>query len=262
MTVIRFEAVSKWYPRYGHFLQGLKASLLNWRDTVHSFHQPRFQALDSISFAIERGEAVGILGDNGSGKSTTLALIAGVLEPQQGVVVVQGRVCPLLALGAGFHYDLSGRENIILNGVLLGLTRREIMQRMDQIIAFSELEPFLEEPIRTYSSGMVARLGFSIAAHLDPDILLIDEILSVGDIGFQAKCFEAMKTFKAKGTTIVLVSHSLMDVRRLCDRAMWLEHGKLIEQGPADRIVSRYEKKQEHGSGVADGADCPVAMSG
>lgn len=260
MTAIRFESVSKSYPRYGHVLQGLKASLLNWRATVRSFRQPRFQALDNVSFVIERGEAVGILGDNGSGKSTTLALIAGVLKPQQGVVDVQGRVCPLLALGAGFHYDLSGRENIMLNAVLLGLTRRQIAQRMDRIIAFSELEKFLEEPIRTYSSGMVARLGFSIAAHLDPDILLIDEILSVGDIGFQAKCFEAMKAIKAKGTTIVLVSHSLMDVRRLCDRAMWLEHGKLIEQGPADRIVTRYEKKQMPGSGITAGAKHPVAI--
>ena len=197
-------------------------------------------ALDDVSFEIKKGETVGIVGPNGSGKSTTLALIAGVLRPQAGRVDVLGRVCPLLELGAGFHPELTGRENIVLNGVLLGFTRRALLQRMDEIIAFSELESFLDQPIRTYSTGMVARLGFSVAVCLDPEILLIDEILSVGDLHFQAKCRGKLDEFKKQEVTIVLVSHSVGEIRRLCDRAILLEQGRMVKEGTPEEVMDFY----------------------
>jgi lipopolysaccharide transport system ATP-binding protein len=253
MIAIRFDNVSKSYPRYLHVTRGLKASLLSLSQTVRAFKQEKFLALHSVSFEVEMGESVGLVGPNGSGKSTTLALIAGVLQAEAGRVNVRGHVCPLLELGAGFHYDLTGRENIVLNGILLGLTRREVTAKLHDIVAFSELEEFLDQPVRTYSSGMVARLGFSIAIHLDPDILLIDEILAVGDLHFQAKCREKMKWFKNRKTTIVLVSHSTSDIRELCDRVLWLDHGKLVREGTPNEIVPLYEKSQLVGNSVTAG---------
>jgi lipopolysaccharide transport system ATP-binding protein len=165
-----------------------------------------------------------------------------VLRPQVGKVEVAGRVAPLLELGAGFHPELTGRENLVLNGVLLGLTRREVMAKIDQMIAFSELEPFLDQPLRTYSSGMVARLGFSVAAHLDPEILLIDEVLAVNDLRFQAKCREKLEAFKKRQVTIVLVSHSLGEVRSFCDRDLWLKLGKIAADGEPSSVIPRYEE--------------------
>ena len=244
MIAIRFAHVSKWYPRYHRILSGFKASLLHLPETVRSFQQEKFMALEDISFEIKKGEAVGIIGPNGSGKSTTLALIAGVLRPQAGRVEIQGRVCPLLELGAGFHPELTGRENIVLNGILMGLTRRAVLAKMDEIIAFSELEAFLDQPIRTYSTGMIARLGFSVAVHLDPEILLIDEILSVGDFHFQAKCRQKIDEFKKQEVTIVLVTHSSGEIRRLCDRVIWLKSGKIVEDGEPDRLLNRYEESE------------------
>jgi len=244
MISIRFDNVSKSYPRYLQVRRGLKASLLNLSRTVQELKQKRFLALHDVSFEIAEGETVGFMGPNGSGKSTALALMAGVLVAETGCVKVHGHVCPLLELGAGFHYDLTGRENIVLNGILLGLTRREVMARLHDILEFSELEEFLDQPVRTYSSGMVARLGFSIAVHLDPDILLIDEILAVGDLHFQAKCREKINWFKGRNTTIVLVSHSTSDIRELCDRVLWLDHGKLISQGAPNEVIPQYEKSQ------------------
>lgn len=244
MISIRFDNVSKSYPRYLHVRRGLKASLLDLSRTVQELKQKRFLALHDVSFEIAEGETVGFMGPNGSGKSTALALMAGVLVAETGYVKVHGHVCPLLELGAGFHYDLTGRENIVLNGILLGLTRREVMARLHDILEFSELEEFLDQPVRTYSSGMVTRLGFSIAVHLDPDILLIDEILAVGDLHFQAKCREKINWFKGRNTTIVLVSHSTSDIRELCDRVLWLDHGKLIGQGAPNEVIPQYEKSQ------------------
>jgi lipopolysaccharide transport system ATP-binding protein len=241
MTAVRFEHVSKSYPIYSQILTGLKASLLHVPETLQRFRRHRFMALNDVSFEVGQGESIGVIGSNGSGKSTTLALIAGVLRAQSGRVEVRGRVCPLLELGAGFHPELTGRENIVLNGVLLGLTRREVLARMDEIIAFSELEPFLDQPIRTYSSGMVARLGFSVAAHLNPEILLIDEVLAVGDLRFQAKCREKLDGFKRRRVTTVLVSHSLGEVRNFCDRVIWLQNGKVVADGDSDATVSQYE---------------------
>jgi len=198
-------------------------------------------ALDDVSFQAEQGESIGLIGLNGSGKSTTLALIAGVLKAQVGKVEVRGRVCPLLELGAGFHPEMTGRENIILNGVLLGLTRREVSAKMEEIVAFSELEHFLDQPLRTYSSGMMARLGFSVAAHVDPEILLIDEVLAVGDLRFQAKCREKLEEFKRRKVTIVLVSHSLGQVRDFCKRVIWLNDGKIAADGEPGSVIPCYE---------------------
>ena len=175
MTAIRLDHVSKTYPRHRHFSGGLKQSLLHLPDLIRRVRRAPFLALDDVCLDVPKGESVGIIGANGSGKSTILALVAGVIRPQAGAVQVRGRVAPLLELGAGFHYELTGRENIALNGVLMGLTRREVAARMEAIVAFSGLENALDEPLRTYSSGMVARLGFSVAVHLDPEVLLIDE---------------------------------------------------------------------------------------
>lgn len=242
MTVIRLDRVTKEYPRHRHLTRGLKQSLLHLPDLIRSMRADRFLALDDISLEVRQGEAVGIIGANGSGKSTLLGLIAGVIGPQAGTVEVHGRVAPLLELGAGFHYELTGHENIVLNGVLMGLTRREVAARMDAIVAFSGLEASLNEPLRTYSSGMVARLGFSVAVHLNPDILLIDEILGVGDTHFQARCYERLEDFRRQGTTFVIVSHALAEIRMLCDRVVWLAGGKIMMQGEPDGVIAAYEK--------------------
>jgi lipopolysaccharide transport system ATP-binding protein len=242
MTVIRLDRVTKEYARHRHLTRGLKQSLLHLPDLIRSMSANHFFALDDISLAIRKGEAVGIIGANGSGKSTLLGLIAGVIGPQAGTVEVQGRVAPLLELGAGFHYELTGYENIVLNGVLMGLTRREVAARMEAIVAFSGLESSLNEPLRTYSSGMVARLGFSVAVHLEPDILLIDEILAVGDTHFQARCYERLEEFRRQGTTFVIVSHALAEIRFLCDRVVWLAGGKIMMQGKPDEVIAAYEK--------------------
>jgi lipopolysaccharide transport system ATP-binding protein len=242
MIAVRFEHVSKSYPRYSQILTGVKASLLQLPQTLKSFRRNRLMALNDVSFEIKQGESLGLIGPNGSGKSTTLALIAGVLKPQVGKVEVRGRIAPLLELGAGFHPELTGRENILLNGILLGLTRREVLAKMEEIVAFSELESFIDQPIRTYSSGMYARLGFSVAAHLDPEILLIDEVLAVGDLGFQAKCREKLDDFKRRQVTIVLVSHSVGEIRGFCDRVIWLNNGRIAADGQPGVVISRFEE--------------------
>lgn len=243
MTAIRLDHVSKAYPRHRHLTRGLKQSLLHLPDLIRQVRADPFLALENICLEVRRGETVGIIGANGSGKSTMLGLIAGVIQPQAGTIEVHGRVVPLLELGAGFHYELTGRENIVLNGVLMGLTRREVAERMDAIVVFSGLdEASLNEPIRTFSTGMVARLGFSVAVHLDPEILLIDEILAVGDGQFQAKCHDRLEEFRRQGATIVIVSHALAEVRRLCDRVVWLEGGKIAMQGEPEAVIEAYAK--------------------
>ncbi len=242
MTAICFDHVSKWYPRYQSLSYGIKSSLLHLPETLRSLKRERVKVLEDVSFRIGKGETVGLIGPNGAGKSTTLALMAGVVEAEAGAVSVGSRVSPLLELGAGFHFDLTGSENIVLHGVLLGLTRREVFSKMKAIIAFSELETCIDQPLRTYSSGMIARLGFAIASHLDPEILLIDEILSVGDLSFQLKCNAKIDEFKQREITMVLVSHSMDHVRRLCDRVMWLEKGRIVGEGEPGVIVAEYEK--------------------
>jgi ABC-2 type transport system ATP-binding protein len=201
-----------------------------------------FEAVKQVSFVISKGETVGLVGRNGSGKSTILKIVAGVYAPGEGQVKVQGTIAPLIELGAGFHHELTGRENILLNGLLLGLTKRQVREREESIIEFSELGDFIDSPVKQYSSGMYMRLAFSVAIEVDPDILIIDEILSVGDAGFQGKCFDRIEDFRRRGKTILLVSHSMDNVRRLCDRAMLVHGGRVLEDGPPDRVIARYEE--------------------
>jgi lipopolysaccharide transport system ATP-binding protein len=238
--VIIFENLSKSYPLYYHLTGGIKHFLFHLPKGIGSLKNSKFEVLHDISFQIFKSETFGIIGKNGAGKSTTLGLIAGVLKPSTGKVIVKGRVSPLLELGAGFHPELTGRENIILNGVLLGLTRTEVLARMARIIEFSELKDFIDQPIRIYSSGMLARLGFSVIAFLDPEILLIDEILAVGDMAFQKKCLEKMYEFKKNGVTIVFVSHSLEDVARICDRVAWIDNHRIKSLGSPSEVVASY----------------------
>lgn len=202
-----------------------------------------FWALRGVSFDIKKGECVGIIGKNGAGKSTLLSVLLGVASPTKGVVDVRGRRTPLLALGAGFHPDLSGRENIIINGILLGNTKKEIMKKSDQIIAFSEIEEFIDMPVRTYSNGMYMRLAFSVAIHTEPEILLIDEILSVGDEFFQIKSGESIKNLIKNGVTTVFVSHDMDAVKDICTRVIWMEHGTIKADGNAAEVVAKYLQK-------------------
>lgn len=241
-TTIIFDNISKSYPLYHHITGGIKNFLFHLPKAITQINTLRFEALQKISFDIYKGETIGIIGRNGVGKSTILGLIAGVLKPSNGNITVKGRVSPLLDLGAGFHPDLTGIENIMLNGVLLGLTREEIFKKMDEIIGFSEINDFIYQPIRVYSSGMLARLGFSVVAHLNPDILLIDEILAVGDSEFQKKCLDKMIGFKKSGVTMVFVSHSMEDVKRICDRVMWIEEHKVKMVGEPEVVVASYNK--------------------
>jgi len=237
---IVFEKVSKSYPMYHHITGGIKNFIFNFPGSLNSLRNQGFEALRDISFEVHKGETLGIIGRNGAGKSTVLGLIAGVLKPTKGKVFIKGRITPLLELGAGFHHDLTGVENIILNGVLMGLTRAKVLLKLDEIIEFSELREFIDQPIRTYSSGMLARLGFSVAAHLDPDILLIDEVLAVGDAEFQKKCAAKMADFKKKGVTIVFVSHSTREVEEICDRVAWIENHAIRMLGNPKDVISAY----------------------
>lgn len=189
----------------------------------------RFQVLNDVSFTIKKGEAVGLIGHNGCGKSTTLKLLTRIIYPDSGTIKTNGRVSSLLELGAGFHPDMSGRENIYTNASIFGLTKKEIDKRIDEIIGFSELEDFIDNPVRTYSSGMYMRLAFSVAINVNAEILLVDEILAVGDSNFQYKCAQKMQEIKKKGTTIIIVSHSMGQIEELCDRTIWLNEGKIVE---------------------------------
>ena len=196
--------------------------------------------LNGISFRVRKGEAVGLIGQNGCGKSTTLKLLTKIIYPDSGSIEMQGRVSSLLELGAGFHPDMSGRENIYINASIFGLNRDEIAQRLDDIIAFSELEEYIDNPVRTYSSGMYMRLAFSVAINVDADILLIDEILAVGDANFQSKCFNRLKEIKAEGTTIVIVSHSLGQIEQICERSIWIHDGRIKEEGTPREVHPIY----------------------
>ncbi len=199
-----------------------------------------FTALDHVSFDIPRGCTYGILGENGSGKSTTLKLLSGITKPSSGTLTVNGRVSALIELGAGFHPEISGRENVAINGVMLGLTRAEIARRFDEIVEFAEMQDFIDAPVKTYSSGMYARLGFAVAIHVDPDVLLIDEVLAVGDEAFTRKCLEKIGEFRRRGKTIVIVTHSLGLVEKMCDEALWLRKGHAMDSGDPKRVVDAY----------------------
>ncbi len=226
-VVIRADHVSKRFKVY--FDRGFTLKELTLFSNRRRYEQRT--VLDDISFSVRRGEAVGIIGRNGSGKSTTLKLLSRILYPDTGSVKMNGRVSALIELGAGFHPDLSGRENIYNNAAIFGLTKKEIDNRVQQIIDFSELGEYIENPVRTYSSGMYMRLAFSVAINVDADILLVDEILSVGDASFQAKCFHKMQEIKAAGTTIVIISHSLSQIEQICERSIWIDRGKIRMEG-------------------------------
>ncbi|MFA5828054.1 MAG: ABC transporter ATP-binding protein [Candidatus Shapirobacteria bacterium] len=204
----------------------------------------KFTALSDISFEIQRGECVGIIGPNGSGKSTILKLVAGVMSPTSGKVTVEGKISPLIELGAGMHPELSGKENIYLNGSILGLKKSEINNYLQSIIDFAQLVDFIDQPVKHYSSGMYMRLAFAVAVHVDPEILIVDEILAVGDSAFQEKCFQKMEEFKAKGVTILFVSHSMTQVQSFCSRVIYLNHSKLVDQGTPEKIIERYQTDQ------------------
>jgi len=220
-----------------------------------------FWALKDASFSVRRGEAFGIIGGNGAGKSTILKLLTGIMRPTEGSIHVAGRVSALIEVSAGFHQDLTGRENIYLNGAILGMTKEEIRRRFDAIVAFSGLEEFIDTPVKRYSSGMYARLGFSVAAHVDPDVLLVDEVLSVGDYLFQRKCIERMNSVIASGATVVFVSHNLRAVANLCQRSLLLERGQVQMIGPtAEAIRTYYKRGQQQRATGADNGDGGVVI--
>ena len=223
-----------------------KGSML--KERVISFHRNRYenrQVLRGINFTVQAGEAIGLIGRNGCGKSTTLKLLTKILKPNKGTVEVKGRVSSLIELGAGFHPDMSGRENIYINATIFGLKKEEIDQRVEEIIEFSELAEFIDNPVRTYSSGMYMRLAFSVAINVNADVLLIDEILAVGDVSFQKKCFDKLMQIKEQGTTIVIVSHDMAQMYRICDRLIWIEKGKVVEEGIPKMVGTHYLDSME-----------------
>lgn len=234
--MIEIKNVSKSFKIYHDKATTLKERLLFLRSSKADV----FWALKDINLTIESGKTVGLIGHNGSGKSTLLKLITKIIYPTSGEIITRGRVSSLLELGAGFHPDFTGRENIYINASIFGLSRKEIDSKLESIIEFSELRDFIDSPIRTYSSGMYTRLAFSVAVHVSPDILLIDEILAVGDINFQKKCIAKIKEFKKKGVTMVFVSHNMNDVLEICDSVVWLDKGRMIEYGDTETIAEKY----------------------
>lgn len=238
------ESVTKLYRRYGRkrSVGTLKSALLSGAGARALSPDEAVSALREVSFSVEAGETVGVVGANGSGKSTLLKLLCGIVRPTAGAVHVRGRLAALLELGAGFHPEISGRENIEINGLLLGLTKREIARRFDEIVAFAEIEEFLDAPVKTYSSGMAVRLGFSIAAYSDPEVLLIDEVLAVGDEAFSKRCLEKFAEFERAGKTLLFVSHDLALVTERCRRALWLDRGRLAADGPSGETVTLYRE--------------------
>ncbi len=242
MNAIEASNVSKVYRRYGRRRQfaTLKSALIS-RSLIKDLRPDEtFAALQDVSFTVKAGSTFGVIGRNGSGKSTMLKLVAGITKPTTGTVRVQGRISALIELGAGFHPEISGRENVFINGIMLGLSKREITSRFDEIVEFAELEDFIDAPVKTYSSGMYMRLGFAVAIHVDPDVLLIDEVLAVGDEGFTHKCLDKFGEFRRRGKTILLVTHGLGLVERFCDEAVWLDAGSVKAVGDPKRVIGAY----------------------
>lgn len=237
MSAISIQNLRKEFKLSHSGAGSLKTALLWWKRRGIE----RLEVLKGIDLTVGSGECVAVVGRNGAGKSTLLSLLARVYKPTSGQVSVEGRIAPLLELGAGFHPDLTGIENIFFNGIILGLSRKAIRARMDQIIAFSELDRHIDAPVRTYSSGMLARLGFSVAMHVDADVLLVDEVLAVGDFAFEQKCFAKIDEFKAAGGAILFVSHEMPDVRRVATRCVWLNAGRIEAQGDPETVIRAYE---------------------
>ena len=267
---IQVRDVHKVYRRYSRRKQfaTLKSALLSGSVLKDLRADAVFEALKGVSFDVAKGKTFGIVGRNGSGKSTMLKLIAGIGKPTAGSVRVQGRVSALIELGAGFHPEISGRENVYINGLMLGLSRREIAGRFDEIVRFAELDEFIDAPVKTYSSGMYMRLGFAVAINVDPDVLLVDEVLAVGDEAFTHKCLDKFAEFRRRGRTILLVTHSLDLVTRFCDQALWLDSGVVKAEGDPKRVIDAYlmdvaasENRQLAGA-AAPTAERPVVTQG
>ena len=248
-SAVSVENVWKYFRLYHEKNQYLKSTLLRGRRARYD----EFWALKGVDFEIPFGSTFGIIGSNGSGKSTLLKCLAGILSPDKGSVSCNGRMAALLELGAGFHPDLSGRENIYLNGAILGMTRSEIDRKLEEIIDFSGLEKFVDTPVKNYSSGMVVRLGFAVATNVDPEILIIDEVLAVGDESFQHRCHEKIESFRQEGRTIILVSHGLMQVAQLCSTVAWLEKGVIQEIGPSYEVIGKYAGQSHDAAPKAEG---------
>jgi ABC-2 type transport system ATP-binding protein/lipopolysaccharide transport system ATP-binding protein len=239
---VQVKDVFKFYKKYAdrHKFLTIKSALVN--KTLFGDLQAgeRFEALRGVSFEVKSGQTLGIIGENGSGKSTLLKILAGISQPTAGQVLTQGRISALIELGAGFHPEISGRENIFINGVILGLTRKQIQERYEEIVRFAELEEFIDNPVKSYSSGMFMRLGFSIAINVNPDILLVDEVLAVGDASFVPKCLDKINEFRRHDKTIIYVSHDLSTVERICDEVIWIRKGKIEMRGYPKRVTDAY----------------------
>jgi ABC-type polysaccharide/polyol phosphate transport system ATPase subunit len=242
VNAIEVRGVRKRYRRYGRrrTFGTLKSALLSGGVVRDLRPDDEFEALKGVSFEVAAGRTLGIVGRNGSGKSTMLKLLAGIGKPTAGAIRIDGRVSALIELGAGFHPEISGRENVYINGMMLGLSKREIARRFDDIVAFAELEEFIDAPVKTYSSGMYMRLGFAVAINVDPEVLLVDEVLAVGDEAFTHKCLDKFAEMRRRGRTVVLVTHSLDLVLRFCDEALWLDDGQVRAQGDPKRVVDAY----------------------
>ena len=235
-VAVQVDQVSKKFRLYKERNQSLKSAIMRGRKSVHE----DFWALKDISLDINAGETFGLVGDNGSGKSTLLKCMAQILYPDKGSIAMKGRVAALLEVGSGFHPELSGRENIFLNGSILGMAKQEIVKKFDSIVDFSGVSEFIDQPVKNYSSGMYVRLGFSVAIHVDPDVLLVDEVLAVGDESFQQKCAEKFVEFRREGKTVIIVSHALGTMMTMCDRLAWLSHGELQKVGEPESVVAAY----------------------
>ena len=257
-VAIDVSRVSKIYRRFSNRKQfaTLKSALLS-RSLIKNLRPDEmFTALNDVNLTVPKGRTLGVIGRNGSGKSTLLKLVAGITKPSSGTVTVDGRISALIELGAGFHPEISGRENVFINGIMLGLTKRQVAERFDEIVEFAELQEFIDAPVKTYSSGMYMRLGFAVAIHVDPEVLLVDEVLAVGDEGFTHKCLDKFAEFKRRGKTILLVTHSLGMVERFCDEALWLDAGRIKGSGDPKRIVGAYltdiEQREEQELAAGD----------
>ncbi len=252
MAAITAQNVTRIYQKYSsrHRFKTFKSALIKGDLFKGMKPDETVTALNDVSFTVEEGTAFGAIGENGSGKSTLLKIVTGIVKPTSGTVTVNGKVSALIELGAGFHPEITGRENIFINGIMLGLTKKEIHEKFDKIVEFAELEEFIEAPVKTYSSGMFMRLGFSIAINVNPDVLLVDEVLSVGDASFVPKCLDRIDDFRRRKKTILFVSHDLATVRKICDKVIWLKEGVIQTIGEPNRVVDAYlqdvaEKQEE-----------------
>lgn len=240
MGIIEANQLTMTYRLTTSRVRSIKEYIVEWMTRKLQYEE--FHALNDVSFTIEKGEVIGLIGRNGAGKSTLLKLISGILKPTKGSVSAYGSIVPMLELGSGFDHDLSGRENIFLNGAILGFDQEFLKAKYQEILDFSNLHTFIEQPLRTYSSGMMMRLAFSIATVVEPEILIVDEILAVGDADFQKKSLARMQDLMSGGTTVLLVSHDIKQIRELCSRVIWLEHGQVKQIGDTDEVCNRYEK--------------------